>query len=193
MAKINANIVGAAPFAIVVRKIGEITGNRCIGSCNTFPVDFNADSGNNEYYFIVTASDGCITDSRNIPGGISNVNCDVVLPEFTNEFVQSVCLNGEFTAARLILSNITNGTRYKLWYSNSDFPDCQTSTGIITGSGLSINLDTPQTQNTTRAFTIRVYKDSTCDNYKTFSGNIVTPASCAPQCNMSFTLTNPRC
>lgn len=81
MAEITGTINGGtAPYSIVVRKVGEVSGNRCTGSCNNFPITFTHDDGTHEYYFIVTDSSGevCTVDSRVITGGIGALNCDPV-------------------------------------------------------------------------------------------------------------------
>jgi hypothetical protein len=192
VASINGNLTGSAPFGIVVRKIGEESGNRCTANCNSFPLEFTADPGTHEYYFIVTDALGCVTDSRNIVGGVSNVNCDVVQPEFTYIYNPPVCISGNYSTASVALNNITNAVRYKVWYSE-DFTGCETSTGFLNSSSAVINLITPNTPSTTKPFWIRVYKDATCNVYKVISGVMQTSGPCTPQCTMSFTLTNPIC
>lgn len=179
MAEIQANISGGTPpYSIVVRKIGESTGNRCTGGCNSFPVSFNEDNGNNEYYFIATDSSSpvCIVDSRVINGGVSNVNCDVVQPSFDALLIQPTCSVSGYNNGVLQLTNIVGATRYKICYNTVSMScaACTASDGVISGSSLNINLTTPNFPTNTGVL-IRLYADSTCDSYKEWFGTMVTP------------------
>lgn len=182
MAELNGTITGNAPFSFVVRKVGETTGNRCTGSCSSFPIEFTHDSGNHQYYFIVTDADECVVDSRNIPNGTGTVNCDVVQPNFDYEFTQPVCLEGDVYQAGVIhLTNITNATRYKICYNTTtmDCGDCTVSTGTISGSSINITVDTP-TVPTSRGVFLRVYNGVDCVAYRDHFETMITPNCVAP-------------
>lgn len=178
MGEISATIGGATlPYSVVVRKIGETSGNRCTGACNNFPITFTHDSGSNSYYFIVTDANGCVIDSRNQSGGVSNINCDVLQPNFTAVVQQPTCtVLDEYVSAVLHLTDITNAHSYKICYNTTtmDCASCTTRDGTIPGSNIDITLITPDHPATT-TFTIRVYKDATCVSYKDFFGSFTTP------------------
>ena len=177
---------GTPPISIVVRKVGETSGNRCIGSCNSFPVEFTEDEGNNSYYFIATDSEGCIVDSRNIVGGVGNINCAETQPSFNAVIVQPVCEDEGYTQAILQLTDIVDGARYKICYNSLifDCASCTDTDGVISGSSINIPLSTPVVP-TSRSVLIRVYKDSTCDSFKEWFGTIITP-TCEGQDSPDF-------
>ncbi len=179
MGELNGTIVGGTPpYAFVVRKIGETTGNRCVSGCNTLPLDFTSDVGNNSYYFLLNDSStpSCVIDSREIDGGVSNLDCGVTQPEFDAVLIQPTCGVGGYDPAVLQLTNITDGARYKICYNTTtmDCAVCTASDGVIGGSSLNITLDTPTIPGS-RGVLLRVYKDATCSPYKEFFGTIVTP------------------
>lgn len=196
MAELNGTITGNSPFSFVVRKVGETTGNRCTGACNSFPIEFTHDSGNHQYYFIVTDADGCVVDSRNIPNGTGVVNCDVVQPDFDYEFTQPVCLEGDVYQAGVIhLTNITNATRYKICYNTTtmDCGDCTVSTGTISGSSINITVDTP-TVPTSRGVFLRVYNGADCLAYRDYFETMVTPNCVAPDApDFNAAIIQPYC
>lgn len=177
MGQITANISGAAlPYSVVVRKLGETTGNRCTSGCNSFPIDFTHDSGNNNYYFIVTDANDCVIDSRDENGGISNINCDVTQPSFDAEIIQPICDGTDYEPAILRLTNIVDAASYKICYNTltMDCAACTVRDGSISTTSLDIVLDTP-TIATSRGVLFRAYTDATCDAYKEYFGTIVTP------------------
>lgn len=172
MAKITGTINGGTPpYSIVVRKVGETTGNRCTSGCNGFPLTFTEDEGNNSYYFRITDSseEPCVLDSREIGGGMSNVNCTVVQPSYNTQIIPPTCINGVRSNAVLRLTNILNGTRYKVCYNtvSMNCASCSESDGFITGSSLDIILEDPETSGN-QGVLLRVYKDEFCTNYKEF-------------------------
>lgn len=170
---------GTPPYSFVVRKEGESSGNRCSSNCNSLPLDFTHDAGNNKYYFIMSDSSNppCVLDSREITGGFTNLNCDVIQPTFNATLIQPMCnISGGYTQGRIELTGITNGARYKICYNTTTFncADCTATDGTITSDTKTILLDTPTTP-TSKGVLLRVYKDSTCDSYKEFFGTMVTP------------------
>lgn len=184
MAQLNGTIGGTytPPLSFVVRKTTENTGNRCTANCTSLPLTFTADAGNNDYYFIATDSTvpPCVVDSRNIEGGVSNVNCGVAQPSFDAVLDQPTCKeDGTYNPAVLHLTNIVGATRYKICYNTvtMDCAPCTDSDGTISGSSLDITLTTPSIP-TSSGVLIRLYADSTCTVYKEWFGTIVTP-SCA--------------
>lgn len=183
MGVLSATVGGAAlPYSVVVRKLGETTGNRCTSGCNSFPITFTHDSGDNSYYFIITDSNNCVIDSRVESGGISNINCDVTQPSFDAELVQPVCIGGlDYSDAILQLTNIVDGHSYKICYNSltMDCATCTTRDGLISGDSIDITLDTPTTP-TSRGVLIRVYKDATCASYKDYFTTIITPICGGP-------------
>lgn len=180
MAEINATISGGTPpYSIVVRKIGETTGNRCTSGCNSFPVTFTEDTGNHQYYFIVTDSGTpvCTIDSRGINGGIGSVDCTVTTPNFNAALVQPTCLpNGQYTTPSINLTSITDASRYKICYNTvtMDCAACTESDGVISGTSMSIPLTINNIPGNTGVL-LRVYKDATCIGYKEFFATIVKP------------------
>lgn len=180
MAIIDATITGGTPpYSIVVRKIGETTGNRCTADCDEFPLEFTEDSGNHQYYFIATDSSdpACIIDSRSINGGIGSVDCTVTTPNFNAVLVQPICLpNGEYTVPSINLSSITNASRYKICYNTvtMNCAACTVSDGTISGSSMSIPLTIDNIPGNVGVL-LRVYKDATCIGYKEFFATIVKP------------------
>lgn len=180
MAVIDATISGGtAPYSIVVRKLGETTGNRCTGDCDSFPVEFTEDTGNHQYYFIVTDSGTpvCTVDSRGLNGGIGSVDCTVTTPNFNAVLVQPTCLpNGQYTVPSINLTSIVNATRYKVCYNTvtMDCAACTVSDGTITGTSMSIPLTINNVPGNTGVL-LRVYKDNTCVGYKEFFATIVKP------------------
>lgn len=182
MAQLNGTIGGTytPPLSFVVRKTTENTGNRCTANCTSLPLTFTADPGNNDYYFIATDSTvpPCVVDSRNIEGGISNVNCDVTQPSFDAVLDQPTCKeDGTYNPAVLHLTNIVGATRYKICYNTvtMDCAPCTDSDGTISGSSLDITLTTPSIP-TNSGVLIRLYADSTCTVYKEWFGTITTPS-----------------
>lgn len=180
MAVIDATVSGGTPpYSIVVRKLGETTGNRCSVDCNEFPLEFSEDTGNHQYYFIVTDSSDpvCTIDSRSLNGGIGSVDCTVLTPDFSAVLVQPTCLpNGQYTVPSINLTGITNATRYKICYNTvtMDCAACTASDGTISGSSMSIPLVINNVPGNTGVL-LRVYKDNTCVGYKEFFGTIVKP------------------
>lgn len=198
MGVINATINGAAlPYSVVVRMVGETTGNRCTASCNNFPVTFDHDAGDNSYYFIVTDADGCVSDSRTVSGGISNINCDIVQPSFNAELIQPLCNpDGSFVPAVLKLTNITDGARYKICYNTVEMncAPCTDSDGSITGSSIDISIPIATGSMGNRGMLIRVYKDNTCESYKEYFDTILIPV-CTPSNipDFSASILQPYC
>ena len=178
MGKIEANISGGiSPYNIVVRKSGEITGNRCIGACNSFPVDFTEDSGAGNYYFIVTDANGCVTDSRNTSGGVGSINCDVTAPDFQYETTPIVCVGENRQPGNVRIYNITNATRYRVCYASSVFicTSCETSTGVVT-PGQDVNVIIPlSTPGVNSDYSIRFYNGNGCEVYKDINGSMANP------------------
>lgn len=197
MGNILGDIVGGTPpYSIVVRKVGETTGNRCMGSCNSLPVEFSTDNGDNSYYFTIVDSANCTLDSRVIGGGVSNVNCDVVQPTYDAIIIQPICNEDQtYTNGILRLTNITNGARYKICYNTTEFncAACTASDGSISGGNIDITLTTPNTPTTTGVL-IRVYEDSSCISYKDYYDVMITPnCESLPTPSFAAALVQPRC
>lgn len=198
MGVINATVNGAAlPISIVVRMVGETTGNRCTSGCNDFPVTFTHDTGDNSYYFIVTDANGCVTDSRTVSGGISNINCDVTQPEFDAEFIMPTCNpDGSLNDAIIRLTNVSNSARYKICYNTTTMncAACTVSDGTITGSSIDIPSPVATGSSGNRAILLRVYKDSTCDSYKEWFHVFTVPTCTAtPPPTLASAIVQPVC
>lgn len=153
---------GTSPYAIVVRKEGEFTGNRCSNNCTNLPLSFNVDQGSNRYYAVITDSNGCVFTTPNS----ALLECNNIVPSFNHELIQPTCdINNAIQPAQVIITNLLNSSSYKVCSGAvfNCFDGCTTPTGLITNSSITINL--PVTvPNQINNYVLRVY--NSCDTFR---------------------------
>jgi hypothetical protein len=190
MSSVTLNMTnGTPPYQISVKKTGEGY-ERFRGLTNNTIIFEPATDGVLAIYNVeITDSNNC-TNTGQFP-----LVCGTpqVYPFADFEVVQPSCMDFGLVPGYIRFFNVSNATRYKICYDNSDFVcPCTETDGVINSSGETIVPIFPPTVGTSETTVIRIFNGSGCTLIKDFVFTMTTP-TCQAACQISLTFGTPVC
>lgn|GEM_PF-3626646 len=177
---------GTPPYIINVTEVSDPTTERFLDRAGSF-VFYNPIEGAATYKVKFTDANGCMDEDE------ISITCNPTAPTFDSSIVQPVCNGTNLTPGNVRLSNVSNGTRYKVCYNNTfTCGDCGASDGFVNQTGDTVIGIFPAPQGQTQNVVIRVYNGDSCDVYTDFPAALVSP-TCASGCTLTFTINTPTC